>query len=182
MCIRDSPRSGSTCAACRGSSPTRPPATRASPPVDAAPRSSPFTRDDSSAAGWRQPRAPLAAGSTRQPRVWLWITSRFETLPERLPAGPVDEPVDYVALGDSYSSRVGTGVYDAPSGDCFRSPLSYPPLWVAERRTASFGFAACSGARTDDVLANQVTTLQASTGPGDDHYRRERCRIPCLSG
>jgi len=71
--------------------------------------------------------------------------------------------VDYVALGDSYSSGVGTGVYDAPSGDCFRSPLSYPPLWVAERRTASFGFAACSGARTDDVLANQVTTLQAST-------------------
>ncbi|HZE00246.1 MAG TPA: lipase, partial [Pseudonocardiaceae bacterium] len=50
---------------------------------------------------------------------------------------------DYVALGDSYSSGVGTGVYDPTSGPCARSPLSYPPLWVAEHHPASFGFVAC---------------------------------------
>ncbi len=75
----------------------------------------------------------------------------------------VNQPVDYVALGDSYSSGVGTGVYDAASGDCRRSPLSYPPLWAAQNQPASFGFVACSGARTDDVLANQITALQTST-------------------
>ncbi|MGH3883959.1 MAG: SGNH/GDSL hydrolase family protein [Pseudonocardiaceae bacterium] len=76
---------------------------------------------------------------------------------------PVNEQVDYVALGDSYSSGVGTGVYDGASGDCFRSPLSYPPLWAGENQPASFGFVACSGARTDDVLANQIPALQTST-------------------
>ncbi|MGH3619733.1 MAG: hypothetical protein ACRDQV_17205, partial [Pseudonocardiaceae bacterium] len=62
---------------------------------------------------------------------------------------------DYVALGDSYSSGVGTGVYDPTSGACARSPLSYPPQWVVEHHPASFGFAACSGATTADVLASQ---------------------------
>jgi len=77
-------------------------------------------------------------------------------------ARPTDA-VNYVALGDSYSSGVGTGVYDAASGACARSPLSYPPLWAAEHRPASVGFVACSGARTADVLANQISTLQPST-------------------
>lgn len=81
----------------------------------------------------------------------------------RLQQPPVNGPVDYVALGDSYSSGVGTGVYDPASGDCARSPLSYPPLWAAENQPDSFGFVACSGARTDDVLANQVSALQTST-------------------
>jgi lysophospholipase L1-like esterase len=70
---------------------------------------------------------------------------------------------DYVALGDSYSSGVGTGVYDPASGACARSPLSYPPLWASEHHVASFGFAACSGARTADVLANQIAALQPTT-------------------
>ena len=79
-------------------------------------------------------------------------------------AAPVTpDPVNYVALGDSYSSGVGTGVYDAASGDCARSPLSYPALWAAEHRPASFGFAACSGATTDDVRASQISALRLST-------------------
>ncbi|MGH3820201.1 MAG: SGNH/GDSL hydrolase family protein, partial [Pseudonocardiaceae bacterium] len=81
----------------------------------------------------------------------------------RLPKAPVMDVGDYVALGDSYSSGVGTGVYDAASGDCARSPLSYPSLWAAERRLARFEFAACSGARTADVLANQIAALQSTT-------------------
>jgi lysophospholipase L1-like esterase len=81
----------------------------------------------------------------------------------RLQQAPATRAGDYVALGDSYSSGVGTGVYDAASGACARSPLSYPPLWAAEHRLASFGFAACSGAKTADVLANQLSALQPST-------------------
>jgi hypothetical protein len=69
----------------------------------------------------------------------------------------------YVALGDSYSSGVGTGVYDPASGNCARSPLSYPPLWAAERHPAGVTFVACSGARTADVLASQIPALQATT-------------------
>ena len=76
---------------------------------------------------------------------------------------PVVEAVDYVALGDSYSSGVGTGVYDAASGACQRSPLSYPPLWVAEHHPASFEFVACSGAKTADVRANQISALKPTT-------------------
>ncbi len=81
----------------------------------------------------------------------------------RLYQAPVTGAVDYVALGDSYSSGVGTGVYDSASGACSRSPLSYPPLWAAEHRPASFGFVACSGARTADVRANQISALQQGT-------------------
>jgi lysophospholipase L1-like esterase len=76
---------------------------------------------------------------------------------------PVNSPVDYVALGDSYSSGVGTGVYDAESGDCVRSPLSYPPLWAAEHHPASFQFVACSGATTADVRGNQISALSPDT-------------------
>lgn len=76
---------------------------------------------------------------------------------------PVASTVNYVALGDSYSSGVGTGFYDPASGQCARSPLSYPPLWAAEHNPASFRFVACSGATTGDVRGNQVTALDPGT-------------------
>lgn len=81
----------------------------------------------------------------------------------RLPQAPVPAPVDYVALGDSYSSGVGTGVYDAAGGACARSPLSYPSLWAAEHDPTSFQFVACAGATTADVRSNQIPTLAPST-------------------
>jgi lysophospholipase L1-like esterase len=81
----------------------------------------------------------------------------------RVSQTPVTQAVDYVALGDSYSSGVGTGIYDAASGACQRSPLSYPPLWVAEHHPASFAFVACSGATTADVRANQIAALEPTT-------------------
>ncbi|TWP53294.1 SGNH/GDSL hydrolase family protein [Lentzea tibetensis] len=71
-------------------------------------------------------------------------------------------PVNYVALGDSYSSGVGTGSYIGSSGGCKRSNYAYPALWAAARSVASFSFQACSGARTGDVL-NQLGALSAST-------------------
>jgi lysophospholipase L1-like esterase len=69
----------------------------------------------------------------------------------------------YVALGDSYSSGVGAGSYDSASGNCKRSANAYPQLWKSANSPSSFDFAACSGARTSDVLANQLSPLSAST-------------------
>lgn len=71
--------------------------------------------------------------------------------------------VDYVALGDSYSSGVGSGSYDSASGDCKRSAKAYPKLWAAAHSPASFAFAACSGARTGDVKSGQLGSLNSST-------------------
>jgi lysophospholipase L1-like esterase len=70
---------------------------------------------------------------------------------------------NYVALGDSYASGVGTGNYYADSGSCKRSPQSYPARWVAAHSVSTFTFAACSGARTGDVLNNQLGGLSAAT-------------------
>ncbi|MBB5907045.1 SGNH/GDSL hydrolase family protein [Actinoalloteichus hymeniacidonis] len=80
------------------------------------------------------------------------------------PAALADsDPVDYVALGDSYASGTGIGNYHPDSGGCQRSPGAYPELWAAANDVSSFTFAACSGAVTDDVLANQLGGLNADT-------------------
>jgi lysophospholipase L1-like esterase len=71
--------------------------------------------------------------------------------------------VDYVALGDSYSSGVGAGSYDSASGDCKRSTRAFPALWKAANNPASFAFTACSGARTGDVTAGQLGPLSSAT-------------------
>ncbi|MER5858765.1 SGNH/GDSL hydrolase family protein [Streptomyces sp. NPDC059688] len=69
----------------------------------------------------------------------------------------------YVALGDSYSSGVGSGSYISSSGSCDRSTKAYPYLWNAAHSPSSFAFNACSGAKTDDVLAGQLGSLNSST-------------------
>jgi lysophospholipase L1-like esterase len=68
--------------------------------------------------------------------------------------------VNYVALGDSYSSGVGAG---SESGSCDRSPNAYPALWAAAHAPASFTFAACSGATTTDVIDSQLSSITSST-------------------
>jgi lysophospholipase L1-like esterase len=70
---------------------------------------------------------------------------------------------NYVALGDSYASGVGSGSYTSDSGSCLRSTLAYPQLWANSHAPASFKFVACSGAKTTDVNANQLSALSAST-------------------
>ncbi|MGH3846046.1 MAG: SGNH/GDSL hydrolase family protein [Pseudonocardiaceae bacterium] len=70
--------------------------------------------------------------------------------------------VDYVALGDSYSSGVGAPPYDLDTS-CLRSAQSFAPRWATEHHPASFGFAACSGATTADVLATQIPALRRGT-------------------
>lgn len=68
--------------------------------------------------------------------------------------------VNYVALGDSYSSGLGSG---GESGSCELSNNAYGPLWAAANSPASFTFAACSGAKTTDVISTQLSSLSSST-------------------
>ncbi len=69
--------------------------------------------------------------------------------------------VNYVALGDSYSSGVGAKDY-GDSGNCMRSANAYPQLWAESHDVASFDFVACSGAVTSDVIA-QASAVDSST-------------------
>jgi lysophospholipase L1-like esterase len=78
-------------------------------------------------------------------------------------AAPAPAALNYAALGDSYSSGVGTGNYYPASGNCRRSPESYAPLWASSHGVNSFNFAACSGATTQDVLNNQLSGLDGNT-------------------
>lgn len=72
-------------------------------------------------------------------------------------------PVDYVALGDSYSSGTGIGSYDPGSGDCLRSGKAYPALWAGSHAVRSFSHVACSGADTQEIRARQLGTLGDET-------------------
>jgi lysophospholipase L1-like esterase len=82
-------------------------------------------------------------------------------------AQPVSAATDarpsYVALGDSFAAGVGARTYDPASAGCYRSPKSYPAL-VAARSGLRLTFAACAGARTADVLHQQVPSLRRATG------------------
>ncbi|MER6301276.1 SGNH/GDSL hydrolase family protein [Kitasatospora sp. NPDC001539] len=71
--------------------------------------------------------------------------------------------VNYVALGDSYSAGVGAGSYLSDSGSCKRSTNAYAYLWKNAHKPSSFTFAACSGARTGDVLNSQISVLNSGT-------------------
>ncbi len=68
---------------------------------------------------------------------------------------------NYVALGDSYSSGVGTkSFYEAT---CKRSEYAYPRLIARDRAGTSLTFRACSGATTNSLLAEQTASLSSTT-------------------
>jgi hypothetical protein len=67
---------------------------------------------------------------------------------------------DYVAVGDSYASGVGTRTYIADSESCKRSTYAYPYI-DAGRIGANLSFTACSGARVADVQNNQLGPLNS---------------------
>lgn len=74
--------------------------------------------------------------------------------------------VNYVALGDSYSSGVGAGDYDNKDASCKRSANAYSQRWIKEfslERVAKFTFVACSGATTTDVEGKQLSSLGTAT-------------------
>lgn len=77
-------------------------------------------------------------------------------------AANAESSVDYVALGDSYSSGVGAGSYDLSSA-CKRSSRAYPALWAAQNPVASFSFEACGGATSASVRSAQLGALSPAT-------------------
>ena len=68
----------------------------------------------------------------------------------------------YVALGDSYSSGVGSRTFYSESGECKRSPYAYGPL-VAAAKGYTLSFQACGGAKTNEVVEKQLGTLSSTT-------------------
>ena len=78
-------------------------------------------------------------------------------------AGPAGTTTwNYVAMGDSYSSGVGTGSYTLDSA-CKRSIYAYPYLFAQRHTMSSFDFVACSGAKTTDLVAKQLPYLKPTT-------------------
>lgn len=68
----------------------------------------------------------------------------------------------YVALGDSYSSGVGTRDYSL-NRPCQRGPYAYPVLLRRALRFDRFAFRACGGAKTGDVPSRQLTSMTRDT-------------------
>ena len=68
----------------------------------------------------------------------------------------------YAALGDSYSSGVGTGSYTLDSA-CKRSVYAYPYLWTQKHAGTALSFVACSGAKTSDLLSTQIQAVTSAT-------------------
>ena len=107
--------------------------------------------------------------TTRHPRRSLrrglfLVTAAFTAVVTLLGTNASATAADhYVALGDSYSSGVGAGSYISSSGSCDRSTNAYSQLWANSRHPASYVSVACSGATTQDVLANQISALSSST-------------------
>jgi lysophospholipase L1-like esterase len=77
-----------------------------------------------------------------------------------VPAAVAAAQPSYVALGDSYSSGVGTRVFY--NEECSRSPQAFGPK-VAAARGYALSFQACSGAKTTDVNSKQLGTLSSGT-------------------
>ena len=79
-----------------------------------------------------------------------------------VPAASAAAAPQYVALGDSYSSGVGTRVFYEESGECDRSPDAYGPK-IASADGYTLNFEACSGAKTPEVNEKQLSHLSSST-------------------
>jgi lysophospholipase L1-like esterase len=77
-------------------------------------------------------------------------------------AAPAATGDNYTALGDSYSSGVGTGSYTLDAA-CKRSVYAYPYLYTQKHPGTSLSFVACSGAKTADLLATQVQAVTSAT-------------------
>ena len=67
----------------------------------------------------------------------------------------------YVALGDSYSSGTGTRTYY--DSNCQRSVYAYPYLLHNAHPSWTFVHAACSGAKTGDILSSQIQSVTSDT-------------------
>jgi lysophospholipase L1-like esterase len=69
---------------------------------------------------------------------------------------------EYVALGDSYASGLGTRSYLDDGSECKRSSAAYSSL-VAAANGWALNLRACSGATVSDVTSTQLPALSAAT-------------------
>ena len=74
------------------------------------------------------------------------------------PPGASAAAGSYVALGDSYSSGVGTGEYINDGSSCQRSVHAYPSL-IAAAKGYALNFRACGGAKVPDITSGQLSAL-----------------------
>ncbi len=96
-------------------------------------------------------------------RALVALGALLATLAPLLAVAPAEAAApSYVALGDSYSSGVGTRSYIDDGTSCQRSTYAYPAL-VAAARGYTLNFRACSGATVADVTNTQLSALSAST-------------------
>ena len=70
------------------------------------------------------------------------------------------DTIQYVALGDSYAAGQGGSDY---LNDCLQSPNGYPYLLDAEKQIHLRANAACSGAKTSEVVSTQLSALNRGT-------------------
>jgi lysophospholipase L1-like esterase len=97
------------------------------------------------------------------PRRLLALLASLLALPLVLWGAPAHAAApSYVALGDSYSSGVGTRSYISDGTSCERSTYAYPSR-VAASRGYALSFQACSGAKVSDVSSKQLGVLSTST-------------------
>ncbi len=90
------------------------------------------------------------------------VTALVALLPTGVtPAAQAASP-SYVALGDSYSSGVGTRSYIDDGTSCQRSNYAYPKL-VAAQKGYALNFKACSGATVSTVTNTQLSALTSTT-------------------
>ena len=90
------------------------------------------------------------------------LVAAFAVIAAVAAAGAAAAGDTYAALGDSYSSGVGTGSYTLDSA-CKRGIYAYPYLWTQKHPGTTLSFVACSGAKTTDLLANQITAVTSTT-------------------
>jgi lysophospholipase L1-like esterase len=77
-------------------------------------------------------------------------------------------PSGYVAMGDSFSAGVGAPPYDAASGKCERSTLSWPKLLdAADDDLDLVAWPACGGAKIEHLLGPWDSRQLAAQVPAD---------------
>jgi hypothetical protein len=93
----------------------------------------------------------------------LALAAATLSVPLLVPAPAHAAAPSYVALGDSYSSGVGTRTYLNDGTSCQRSVYAFPSL-IAAAKGYALNFRACSGAKVPDVTNTQPGALSAGTG------------------
>ncbi|GCD92274.1 SGNH/GDSL hydrolase family protein [Nocardioides sp. LS1] len=75
------------------------------------------------------------------------------------------DPIDYVALGDSYSAGPLIRLTRQDPVGCFRSTNNYPAYLAGFLGVATYRDMTCSGARTDDFFTRQGVLLGDAPAP-----------------